>query len=150
MPAGRPREVAFTPDEMIELGKEMIEWVKQNDPLHLSQWYTIEKDFTYNELKVFITCKEFFPYYEKALKLVGIKYLDGESKRVKEGISQRWQRVYFKDLKEEEDDTLRFKAQLDKEVSNAIPDSVLEGQRAILDQLKGMKPKVTPIDSIDV
>ena len=104
MAGGRPRTVSFTPDEMIELGEEMVEWVTLNDPLHLSQWYTIHKGFMYREWKTFIQKKEFLPYYEIALKIVGIKYLDGESKRVKEGISQRWQRTYFRDLVEREDE----------------------------------------------
>lgn len=99
----RPRTVSLEPDEMIKLGQEMIDWVVENDPLHLSQWYTIHKGFTYNEWKTFYQCAEFFPYYEQALKLVGIKYLDGESKKIKQGISERWLRVYFKDLKEQED-----------------------------------------------
>ncbi len=117
----RPRTTSFTPEEMIELGEEMIKWVKEHDPIHLSQWYTIEKGYTYNEWKQFITKPEFHPYYEKALKMVGMKYLDGESKKIKQGIAERWQRVYFKDLREEEDETVVFKAnvanQQDKKVS---------------------------------
>lgn len=102
--AGAPRVVSRPPDEMIKLGKEMVEWVIKNDPLHLSQWYTIHKEFMYHEWRTFIKCPEFLPYYEKALKLVGIKYLNGEDKRIKEGISQRWQRTYFGDLVEREDE----------------------------------------------
>ncbi len=100
---GTPRKTSFPPDEMIELGKEMVEWVKINNPLHLSEWYTIHKMFLYEEWKCFIRMPEFRPYYEQALKLVGLQYLDRDS-RIRDGISQRWQRVYFKDLKEEEDD----------------------------------------------
>ena len=112
-PGGRPRTVSFSPEEMISLGREMIEWVKKNEQsvLHLSEWYTIEKEYTYNEWKQFISKEEFRPYYEKALKIVGRKYLDKDSK-VRDGISQRWQRVYFKDLREEEDETARFNASL--------------------------------------
>lgn len=111
MPAGRPREVSLSPEEMIELGKEMVEWVKINKPLHLSMWYTVEKMFTYNEWKQFKDKKEFHPYYEIALKLVGQQYLDKDSK-INPSISQRWQRVYFKDLKEEEDETAAYNASL--------------------------------------
>ena len=102
-PVGAPRTVSPTNKDMISLGKEMIEWIEKHDPLHLSQWYTIHKSFTYKQWKAMILLKEFLPYYEKALKMVGIKYLDGESKKIKDGISQRWQRVYFGDLRENED-----------------------------------------------
>jgi hypothetical protein len=71
--------------------------------LHLSEWYTIEKGYTYNEWKNFIQKEEFLPYYEQALKIVGLKYVD-KNTNVRDGISQRWQRVYFKDLKEQEDE----------------------------------------------
>lgn len=102
MISGRPRTSSLSTEEMIQLGQEMVEWCIENKPLHLSEWYTIKKMFTYNQWKSFIQKKEFIPYYEKALKLVGIQYLDKES-RIRDGISQRWQRVYFKDLKEKED-----------------------------------------------
>jgi hypothetical protein len=105
MPAGRPRTTSFDPAEMIALGEEMILWIKARpDILHLSEWYTIEKGFIYKEWKAFIQMPEFLPYYEKALKLVGLKYLDKES-RVRDGISHRWMRVYFPDLREEEEAT---------------------------------------------
>jgi hypothetical protein len=100
----RPRKLSFSEKEMIALGEEMVAYVKKNKKniLHLCEWYTIEKGYTYNEWKNFIQKAEFFPYYEQALKIVGLKYVDKNS-NVRDGISQRWQRVYFGDLKEEED-----------------------------------------------
>lgn len=99
---GRPVTVSLSPEDMIKLGEEMIEWVILNQPLHLSQWYTIEKMITYNTWKTYIQNINFFPYYERALKIVGIQYLDKNSD-IRDGISQRWQRVYFKDLRDSED-----------------------------------------------
>jgi hypothetical protein len=104
MASGRPRTVSLSDEEMINLGKEMVSYVTKNKKtiLHLCEWYTIEKGFTYNEWKTFIQRPEFVPYYEQALKIVGMKYVDKNS-NVRDGISQRWQRVYFGDLKESED-----------------------------------------------
>ena len=104
MPSGRLRTVSFDDKKMIFLGKEMIEFVQRNRStiLHLSEWYTIHKGFTYNEWKTFIQREVFIPYYEQALKIVGLKYVDKTS-NVRDSISQRWQRVYFKDLREQED-----------------------------------------------
>lgn len=100
----RPRQFSFSPEQMIELGKEMVAYVKAHRKtiLHLCEWYTIEKGFTYNEWKNFIQFEEFLPYYEQALKIVGLKYVDKTS-NVRESISQRWQRIYFGDLREGED-----------------------------------------------
>jgi hypothetical protein len=102
-PGGAPRTVSLSPNDMIALGEEMVKWVKEHpDMLHLSQWYTIEKMYIYKEWKTFIQRPEFIPYYEQALKLIGLKYLDKNS-NVRDGISQRWQRSYFQDLTERED-----------------------------------------------
>ncbi len=44
MPAGRPRKTSLPPADMVALGKEMIQWIKDNPKaLHLSAWYSIEK-----------------------------------------------------------------------------------------------------------
>ncbi len=104
MAGGTPRTVSFSPDEMIALGKEMVAYVNKNKKtiLHLCEWYTIEKGFTYNQWKTFIQKPEFIPYYEQGLKIVGLKYVDKNS-NVRDKISDRWQRVYFGDLKEQED-----------------------------------------------
>lgn len=117
MPGGAPRTTSLSPPEMELLGQEMVAWVKQNEDtiLHLSEWYTIEKMFTYNQWKVFIKCKEFFPYYELALKIVGKKYLNKDS-QVNPSISQRWQRVYFKDLRDSEDEDAALELQRKKEL----------------------------------
>lgn len=100
----RPRKFSFSEEEMIALGEEMVAYVKKNKKtiLHLSEWYTIEKGYTYNEWKNFIQKAEFFPYYEQALKIIGLKYVDKTS-NVRDSISQRWQRLYFGDLREGED-----------------------------------------------
>src|ERR1700733_6945373 len=107
----RPRTTSLSDEEMIALGQEMISWLKtrEEETLHLSEWYTIEKMFLYEEWKCFIRMEVFRPYYEQALKIVGKKYLDKNSS-VNPSISQRWQRVYFKDLREEEDEQAKFEA----------------------------------------
>ena len=104
MSSGAPRTVSFSTKEMVAMGKEMVSYVKANQKtiLHLSEWYTIEKGYTYNQWKTFIQKEEFLPYYEQALKIVGLKYV-AKNSNVRDSISQRWQRVYFGDLREVED-----------------------------------------------
>jgi hypothetical protein len=102
MTAGRPRTSTPPPEEMILLGEEMVAWVKKNKPLHLSHWWSIEKFIIQKVWDTMSVAPEFLPYYELALKIVGQQYLDKRS-NVRDSISHRWQRVYFKDLRNSED-----------------------------------------------
>lgn len=127
MAGGRPRTTSFTPEEMIDLGEEMVAFVKKNKKtiLHLSEWYTIEKGFIYREWKTFIQKEEFLPYYEQALKIIGIKYVD-KSSNVRDGISNRWQRIYFDDLREKED--------IDADANELRKASSLKGEARAIEQ----------------
>ena len=132
----RPRTVTFPPDEMILLGDEMISWIKENDPFHLSEWYTIEKGFTYSQWKSMIVREEFIPYYEKALKLVGRKYLNGD---VNPSIAQRWQRVYFNDIREREDADLDAAAARSKDNDKKVDPAYEQAFNAMLAMLRGQQ-----------
>ncbi len=135
----RPRTVSPQDNELIALGEEMVSWV-ENHPeiLHLSEWWCLEKMILENVWETMINRATFVPYYEKALKTVGRKYLDKNS-NVREGVSQRWQRVYFKDLKKEEDETTKFKADLAVTQMDAIPEDIRRGQDALMAQLKALQ-----------
>lgn len=136
MAGGRPRTVSYEPEEMIKLGQEMVAWIKENDPLHVSEWYCIEKGFLELQWETMIKRPEFVTYYEQALKLIGKKYLDRNS-NVRDGISQRWQRVYFKDLKREEDETARFNASLKEK-----EDPTVEAMRQASDSIKKLSDSI--------
>ena len=149
MSAGRPRTVSLPPEEMIKLGEEMIKWVKEHpEILHLSEWYSIEKMYLESQWDTMCRCPEFFPYYEQALKIVGRKYLDKTS-NVRDGISQRWQRVYFKDLKRQEDadadaDVIRKKSVEDSKQSNytiVVPHDLAIGSNISAQALPGTHNK---------
>ncbi len=122
---GRPRTVSPEPYEMIELGKEMVEWVKKNDPLQIFQWYSHEKFYTYDEFDTMKKRPEFVPYYEQAMNYIALKYIDGESERIKKGISERFIRLFFKDVKKEENELISFKA---REELKAKEESALQSQ----------------------
>jgi hypothetical protein len=89
----------------------MVDWVIKNDPLHLSCWYCIEKGYTEKEWDTMHVCPEFFPYYEQALKIIGVKYLDKRS-NVRDSIAHRWHRVYFGDLRKTEDEKIKIDAEI--------------------------------------
>src|SRR6185503_14915744 len=109
MAGGRPRTTSLEPDDMIALGKEMVDWVKKNNPLHLSYWYLRVKKIIFKDWRIYRERPEFTPYYEEALSIVGENYINGT---VDKSIAQRFLRIYFKDLKEEEDSTAKYNADL--------------------------------------
>ncbi len=125
MPAGRPRTVSPPPEELEKLGQQMIDWVIQNRPLHLSEWWSGEMFIIEKVWDTICRAPEFFPYYEKALRIIGIQYLDKDSS-VRDNISQRWQRVYFKDLKRSEDEDKIFESQLKKEENKISAQTLAE------------------------
>lgn len=143
MVAGAPRTVSFPPEEMIKLGEEMLAFVTKNQKkmLHLSQWYSIEKMFTEKQWETFCDRAEFIPYYEKALKLVGINYLDKNS-NVREGISQRWQRVYFKDLKKSEDSDANEDADRKAKALKGEARAAEEEKQKVIDEVQRNKRKL--------
>ena len=120
MVAGRPRTTSLPPEEMIALGEEMVKWVIENKPIHLSMWYTQLKDFSDKEWNAMRQIPEFLHYYTKALKLVGYSYLDKDS-NVDGRLKDRWQRVYFKDLKEQEDQDAQDKVDRESKSLSAAP-----------------------------
>lgn len=142
MPAGRPRTVSLPPDEMIALGKEMIKWVKEKKPIHLSQWYCVEKGYTDKEFETMHVCQEFFPYYEQALKIIGVQYLTKDSP-VEPNIKNRWQRVYYKDLKKQEDQDLDDAAIRAAKATEGpkVDEELLANFKAYMSQLKEAQDK---------
>jgi hypothetical protein len=127
MALGRPRTVSLSDKDMIALGEEMVAWVKKHKPIHLSMWYTMEKDFTDLQWDAFRKCPPFIHYYTKALKLIGFQYLDKDS-QVDVRLKDRWQRVYFKDLKQSENEDAE-----DNELRKA---SALKGEARAVEQEK--------------
>jgi hypothetical protein len=136
----RPRKFSLSKEEMIDLGIEMVDYVKKNEKkiLHLSEWYTIEKGFTYNEWKNFIQKAEFFPYYETALKIIGIKYVSKTS-NVRDSISQRWQRIYFGDLREGEDADAEAKELRQAAALKGETRAIEEERQRVLDEVNRAK-----------
>jgi hypothetical protein len=135
---GRPRTVSFSDEQMIALGEEMIAWVKEHKPIHLSMWYTQEKDFTDEQWDTFRKCPQFFHYYTKALKLVGYNYLDKDS-QVDVRLKDRWQRVYFKDLKLSENEDADAEAERRAKALKGEARAQEEEKQKVLDEVQRNK-----------
>ena len=138
MPAGRPRTVSLPPDQMIELGKEMIAWIKANNPVHLSEFFCIEKGYTDDEWDTMHVSPEFFPYYKQALAIIGIKYLK-EDTGIEPNVKNRWLRSYFKDLRKQEDQDKQDDIMRQKELASAVESDVLKQTEAMNAQMAELR-----------
>ena len=108
--------------------------------LHVSEWWAIEMFFLESVWDTMCRAPEFFPYYELALRIIGKKYLDKNSS-IRDGISQRWQRVYFKDLKKSEDQDLDADAQRKAKALHDESDVLAkQTSKYFSDQIKAQSP----------
>lgn len=121
-------------EELHKLGKELVEWATAKDPkrLHITQWHLLEKGISGDVWLKWLEKPVFRRYYEKALRALSIKYIDGT---VNPSIAQRFLRLYFKDLRDEENDTMKMKAELQKKVDDS-KDSMNELADAIIKMSK--------------
>jgi hypothetical protein len=134
-----PRTVSPPPEEMVKIGERMVEWCKKNDPLHITEWYSVEEGYTDKAWDTMIRREEFIPYYQQAKRIIGRKYLDKNS-NVRESAAHRWQRNYFDDLKQAEDDEFKqketIKANLAKEAQVVITEDQKKYVEAIINQFQ--------------
>jgi hypothetical protein len=98
--AGRPKRTSYDQYNIDDLGKEMVEWVKANNPLMLSEFYIQQKGILRKDWDVLHQLDAFQPYYEKAIDIVRLNYTNG---RVHNSIAQRFLRLFFPELAHRED-----------------------------------------------
>jgi len=144
---GAPRTVCPEKDDLIELGKEMVEWVIDNKPFHLSAWWRGHLGLPYSTYKSMTQRKEFIPYHDKAMGLISQNYLNGN---VPPAIASRFVRLYFADLcnKEDEDVTadherkkelIRLSAELKADAQQVVSQEVAQGFESISNQLAALQ-----------
>lgn len=106
MPAGRPRERIPEKEELISLGKDLLEWAegepeKGEHRNRWCDWYSIRHFFISSQWKLMVQKPEFRPYYEKAQSYLGNRWIYGD---INPSISHRFLRVYCLEMKEDEDE----------------------------------------------
>lgn len=104
MPAGRPRTSSPEKEELIELGKDLVNWASEKankgEPLRVRfcDWYT-DKGFIRKQWEDFRDKEEFSWYYEKARSIMCNRYIDGT---VNQSIAHRYLRIYDPELRDSE------------------------------------------------
>jgi hypothetical protein len=141
MPAGRPRTSSPEKEELIELGKDLVEWAsekkKKDDPIRVRfcDWYT-DRGFIRKQWEDFRDKPEFSWYYEKARSLMALRYVDGT---VNQSIAHRYLRIYDPEMKDSEDSDLDA-AELRKARSLKSEAKAIEEERLkVLDEVQRNK-----------
>lgn len=113
MGTGRPRALTPSKEEVIELGKELVEWVsvedKDNPRLMFAEFYSGVKHILRREWKALLKLDDFAPYYEQAQQILAKRCLDGTMEK---SFGHRYLRLYDRELTQEEDKLLAYKAEL--------------------------------------
>ena len=114
-PGGAPRIVSPTPEESIKLGKELVEWAlvdDEKDPhVAFAEWYSLEKGIIRKDWKTLVQKPEFVPYYEQAQALMSKRIKNG--KMMEKSFAHRYLRIYDREVVEEENSLVSYKAQLE-------------------------------------
>lgn len=144
MVAGRPRTTTPPPKEVVKLGQEMVKWFK-TEPVrkkyHLNQWWSLEKEMLKSEWDALCQKDEFLAYYERARHIVAQRYIDGS---INPSIAQRFLRLYYPELKKDEDDKMKQRIAYEIELRQAAAQSLItppndEKIDEIIDNLKTLK-----------
>ena len=125
---GRPRTSIPEKEELIELGKDLVEWAsrqqRKDQPIRVRfcDWYT-DRGFIRKQWEEFRDKPEFSWYYEKARSLMGLRYIDGT---VNQSIAHRYLRIYDPELRESEDQ--------DADAAELRKTSALKGEARALEE----------------
>lgn len=104
MAIGRPPKV-YSDEDVVKLGEELITWIRKrfNDkdmPIHLTEWYSLEKDILYHDWDNIRKRAHFLKYYDSALELMSLCTM--ANKNLETAYGSRFLGVYSKDLRKHE------------------------------------------------
>lgn len=125
---GRPLHPNWPPEKVVELGEELITWLRSDEgkkAFHLSEFFADKKELSKTEWDLLRHRSEFFHYYERAMLMMGnIVVKNGH---VPTAYGSRFLSMYFKDLKEhekeikDEEAKALAKARIEVEHTKSIP-----------------------------
>ncbi len=128
---GRPRTAIPEKKELIELGKDLVEWSQKefesakDAPTRWCEWYT-DRGFVRKQWEHMREKTEFQWYYEKALSNISKRYSDGT---INASIAHRYLRVYDHELRDQENqekaDDISREAEIQKGISADYDDKLM-------------------------
>lgn len=135
---GRPPRVGFSNEEIIVLGKELLDWCKRCDVdktevVHLSEWYSEIKEISYSYWRELGQRIEFAPYYERAMLWMGKRIL--KNKKLAQSYGNRFLGIYFKEIREMEWENKKREIDYETDKRNAqnVDPALVEKFMAVMD-----------------
>lgn len=137
---GRPPNEGFSDPELLILGEELLQWMKDCDAdpkcdvVHLSEWYSEKKNISPTQWKSLLIAREcFLPYYDKARVWMGKRLM--KNKDLAPSYGNRFLGIYMKEVHEHEEaikdrDEERKRA-TKEDLSQTIKDSVISAVREL-------------------
>lgn len=144
MAGGRPRSAIPEKEELIQLGKELVQWAsekqKKGDPIRVRfcDWYT-EQGFVRKQWEHMREKPEFQWYYEKARSLMALRYVDGT---VNQSIAHRYLRMYDPELRDDEDITADVDADRKAKALKGEARAAEEEKQKVIDEVQRNKRKL--------
>lgn len=102
---GRPPNPGFSDPELIQLGEDLLNWIKEEDEkksdiVHLSEFYSEIKEIPYSQWASICQRPCFLRYYERARDWMGKRIL--KNKELPTAYGSRFLGIYFKDINQHE------------------------------------------------
>ena len=155
MAGGRPRTTTPSPEEVVKLGEDLIKWIKEPCPGELRyrwcEWYAIKHHMIREEWKLLLQKPEFRPYYEEAQSYLGNRWINGE---INHSIAHRFIRIYYPEVKEEEDEKtandIKLKIEAETSAARNVTQDVIDKYNAMMAQITALQDSARKIDSTNV
>jgi hypothetical protein len=117
---GRPPNPGFADKDLIDLGEELLRWMKKVDdedlPIwHLSEWWSQIKNIPSTQWDSITRRDCFIGYYNKAKYWMGVKMIS--NKDFPQSYGNRFLRIYFADVRELERQDVDYEIQKKREES---------------------------------
>jgi len=135
MVSGRLRTTTPPDEELVKLGEELLKWATADVPkkerpyrFRFAQWYSLKKGILDKEWDLMLQKPIFRGYYERARVALANRITDGT---IKEGIAQRFMRTYCPEVKAEENETAKFKSDLQSKADIEVQMNLAELNRKI-------------------
>lgn len=146
-PMGRVRTSSPDDEELEKLGQELVQWATEPTSelrYHINQFWLLEKKLSRESLKRARTNPVYRPYHDQAKAALANRYVDGS---INPSIAQRFLRLYFDDLREEEDYQVRLKAELQRMQKEEDNEQRIDEIRKALKELESISGAEEPSES---
>ncbi len=120
---GRPRTQTPSDEECAILGQDLVKWAYEEKGILISEWYCLKHGINRKQWKAMKDHPSFLPYYEQAMVPMAKKAIDGT---IEKSFGHRYLRLYDRDIRDDEDDKVKFDAEVRRLSENQVQDLLVK------------------------